>query len=404
MRRHGVQSRHDTIVVGGGTIGLSVAWRAAACGIDVAVVDPSPGQGASWAAAGMLAPVGEVHYGEEALVSLNVAAAGRWPAFAAELESCTGRHIGYLQCGTLLAAFDEGDRAWAEQLFAFQKELGLDVEWISGRKARELEPRLSPSVRAGMLASGDHQVDNRLLVGALLEAARISGCKFYDDTVDSLETTGGRVEGVRLRDGTFLESRAVVLASGAWSGQIAGVPEALRPPVRPVKGQIIRLRVPDSSKASLAILPRRPVRGIVNGAAIYLVPRADGTLVIGSTIEEKGFDTSVTAGAVYELLRDAHRVMPAISELDLYETMARLRPGSPDNAPIVGELSSQGTEGLVVATGHYRNGILLTPLTSEAVVATLNGSELPAEIKPFSPSRFGTARPRPTDMVRGWSG
>ncbi len=404
MRRDEVQSRHGTIVVGGGSIGLSTAWKAATSGIDVALVDPSPGQGASWAAAGMLAPVGEVHYGEEALVSLNLAAAERWPAFAADLEACTGRPVGYVRSGTLLAAFDDGDRAWAEQLFEFEKEIGLDVEWLTARRVRELEPLLAPSVRAGMFARGDHQVDNRLLVRALLEAARTAGCTFYESAVQSIETAGGQVEGVRLEDGTFLGSRSVVLASGAWSAHLEGLAREVRPPVRPVKGQIIRLRMPQSTKPSFATLPRRPVRGIVNGAAVYLVPRADGTLVIGSTIEERGFDTSVTAGAVYELLRDAHCVVPAIAELDLYESMARLRPGSPDNAPIVGEPPQQCADGLVVATGHYRNGILLTPLTAETVAAILTGAEPPAEMKPFSPSRFETARNGAGSPVESWSG
>jgi glycine oxidase len=331
----------------------------------------------------MLAPVTEVHYGEEALLALNLASARRWPSFASELEAAAGARVGYRPCGTLLVAADEGDRSWLEELFAFQRDLGLAVEWLSGREARRLEPNLSPGVRAGMIAANDHQVDNRLLVAALLAAGENAGCSLHRARASSLEVAGGAVEGVRLDDDRLLRAPSVVLAAGAWSRDLAGLPEAAVPPVRPVKGQIMRLTTPPGPP-----LLERSVRGFVNGTPIYLVPRANGTVVIGGTVEEQGFDTSVTAGAVYEMLRDAQRVVPAVSELQLDEVIAGLRPGSPDNAPIVGKIASAQLSGLVLATGHYRNGVLLTPLTAEAVCAVLAAEEPPPEFQAFSPGRF----------------
>jgi glycine oxidase len=372
---------HDVVVVGGGVIGLAVAWKAASRGLKVGVADPHPGAGASWVAAGMLAPVTEVHYGEEPLLALNVASARLWPEFVAELERSSGRRVGYMPCGTLVAALEPGDRAWAEQFFAFAAELGLEVQWMSGRQVRQAEPNISPRVCAGMFASGDHQVDNRLLVAALIEAAGKAGCCFHRERADWLDTAGGKVESVRLSSGALLASTSVVVASGAWSADIGGLPEACIPPVRPVKGQILRLRCPDGRQ-----LLARCVRGVVNGTTVYLVPRSGGSVVVGSTVEEKGFDSSVTTGAVYEMLRDAHRVVPGIAELELSEAVAGLRPGSPDNAPMLGPCP--GVEGLLVATGHYRNGVLLTPMTAQALAAALCGEAMPSDALPFSPARF----------------
>ncbi|HEY5023438.1 MAG TPA: glycine oxidase ThiO [Acidimicrobiales bacterium] len=375
--------RYDVVVVGGGVIGLASAWTMAARGMTVAVVDPEPGRGASWAAAGMLAPVSEVHHGEEPLLALTLASARRWPAFAAELTGAVGRPIGYRTSGTLIVAADDGDRAWAHELFAFQRQLGLGSQWLTGRQARQLEPGIAPGVRAGIWAPGDHQVDNRLLVGALLDAATGAGAALHRTLAAALECSGGTVSGVRLAGGPTLGAAAVVLAAGSWSGQLDGVPTHAAPSVRPVKGQILRL-LPSERAPVLT----RTVRGIVQGSSVYLVPREDGTVVVGATVEERGFDVAVTAGAVYELLRDAHRVVPGITEMVLGEVTAGLRPGSPDNAPMVGRASGPGVDGLVVATGHYRQGILLTPITAQAVAAIVAGDEPPDELAPFGPGRF----------------
>ena len=373
-------------MVGAGVIGLTTAREAARRGMAVAVVDPEPGRGASWAAAGMLAPVSEVHHGEEPLLALALESARRWPAFAAELAAEVGRPIGYRTEGTLVVAADHGDRAWVEELYEFQRGLGLGVQWLAGRRARELEPDLAPGVRAAIWVPGDHQVDNRLLVGALLDAASTAGVDFHRALVRGVDCSAGRVTGVRLEDGTALEADAVVVAAGCWSGRLEGFPPGAAPAVRPVKGQILRL--PPRLHAPVMT---RTVRAVVQGSSVYAVPRLDGTVVLGATVEERGFDASVTAGAVYELLRDAHRVMPGLAELELGETTAGLRPGSPDNAPMVGRPSVPGADGLVLATGHYRQGILLAPMTATAVVSILSGGEPPDELAPFGPGRFAPA-------------
>jgi glycine oxidase len=377
---------YDALVVGGGTIGLTSAWRMAERGLRVAVVDPEPGRGASWLAAGMLAPVTEVHYTEERLLALTLASARRWPSFAAELEAAAGSAIGYRRCGTLLVDGDEGDRAWSDELYRFQVSLGLEVERLNARRVRELEPNVSPGVRSGLLAGGDHQVHTRRFITALLAAATAGGVQWHHAPVTTIDVGGGAVTGVHC-DGDELRAPVVVLAAGCWTGALAGVPAGVVPPIRPVKGQILRL-----AGAAGHPLLGRSVRGLVQGSSVYLVPRDDGTVVVGATVEERGFDTTVTAGAVYELLRDARRVVPGITELELVEARAGLRPGSADNAPVVGATS---VAGLIVATGHYRNGILLSPLTGQAVAALAAGGEAPDEMAPFSPSRFSGA-PAPT--------
>jgi glycine oxidase len=371
----------DVAVVGAGVIGLACAWQAARRGMAVTLVDPEPGRGASWVAAGMLAPVTEVHYGEEALLALNAASAARWERFAEDLVAATGRLVGYERCGTLLVAAEAGDRAWAQDLFRFQRELGLEVEWLTGRQARSLEPGLSPGISAAVWAPGDHQVHNRLLVDALIAAGAGAGVRTVLEPATAVELQGGRVAGVRLGSGRSVEAPVVVLAAGVATPGVTGLPAGAVPAVRPVKGQILRL-APRPGGPSLG----RIVRGIVDGAAVYLVPRADGSLVVGATAEEQGHDTSVTAGAVYELLRDARRIVPGVAEMGLEEASAGLRPGSPDNGPIVGP--APGVNGLVLATGHFRNGILLAPITAEGVAAVVAGEGLPAELLPFGPGRF----------------
>jgi glycine oxidase len=345
----------------------------------VTVVDPSPGRGASWAAAGMLAPVTEVHYGEQALLRLNLAAADRWPGFAAELEEAAGRRIGYRRCGTLTVARDTDDNAAIEDLYRFQLHCGLEVERLRGRDCRRLEPGLAPNVRGGVLAPGDHQVDNRAMAGALLTACERAGVRLLAERASGLRLDGERVTGVTVAGGASLAAATVVLAAGCWSRELDGVPPELLPPVRPVKGQLLQLRGPADDP-----LCRRNVRGL----EVYVVPRADGRVVVGATVEEQGFDTRVTAGAVHDLLRAALELLPDVAELELVETVAGLRPGSPDNAPLLGPA---GVDGLVVATGHYRNGILLAPVTAETVAELLAGGRVPAAIAPFSPARSQAA-------------
>ncbi|QCD55417.1 glycine oxidase ThiO [Streptomyces hawaiiensis] len=374
----------DVLVIGGGIIGLVTAWRAAQRGFATAVVDPEPGGGAAQVAAGMLAAVTELHYGEQTLLGLNLASARRYPDFAAELTELTGQDLGYRRCGTLAVALDADDRAHLRELHALQQQSGLESQWLSGRECRRLEPMLAPGVRGGLRVDGDHQIDPRRLAGALVAACERAGVVFHRVWAERLTVVRDRVTGVVLADGTEPAAGQVVLAGGSLSGRLAGVPQDVLPPVRPVKGQVLRLTMPQRHGPFLS----RTVRAVVRGSHVYLVPRASGELVVGATSEELGWDTTVTAGGVYELLRDAHELVPGITELPLTETRAGLRPGSPDNAPLLGPT---GLEGLLLATGHYRNGVLLTPVTGDAMAHVLATGELPEEARPFSPKRFSPA-------------
>ncbi|WP_406351527.1 glycine oxidase ThiO [Streptomyces sp. NBC_00658] len=374
----------DVLVIGGGIIGLVTAWRAAQRGFTTALVDPEPGGGAAQVAAGMLAAVTELHYGEQTLLGLNLASADRYPDFVAELTEATGQDLGYRRCGTLAVALDADDRAHLRELHALQRQSGLDSEWLSGRECRRLEPMLAPGVRGGLRVDGDHQVDPRRLAKALVTACEWAGVVFHRTWAERLTVVRDRAAGVVTADGTELSAEQVVLAAGSLSGRLAGVPEAVLPPVRPVKGQVLRLTVPKPYAPFLS----RTVRAVVRGSHVYLVPRENGELVVGATNEELGWDTTVTAGGVYELLRDAHELVPGITELPLTETRAGLRPGSPDNAPLLGPTE---LDGLLLATGHYRNGVLLTPVTGDAMAHALATGELPEVARPFTPKRFSPA-------------
>ncbi|HZA40138.1 MAG TPA: glycine oxidase ThiO [Actinomycetota bacterium] len=373
-------SSPDVIVVGGGVIGLSIAWKASERGLSVTVVGESPGRGASWAAAGMLAPVTEVHPGEEHVLGLGVASLALYPDFVARLEELTGLSTGYREGGTLMAAATGDDYAALQDVALVQERLGLEVERLKRKDARALEPALTPGLRAAWFAAGDHHIDNRALVEAVTEACKRSSVELVADTVAEVIVSRTRAMGVRLASGAVLDAGALVVAAGAWSGALPGIPDEYRPPVRPVKGQLLYLR----GAADEQLLTHN-----VRGLDVYLVPRRDGRIVVGATVEERGFDMTVTAGAVYELLRDAFELVPGLSELELVECVAGLRPGSPDNAPMIG---ATGLDGLFVATGHYRNGILLTPLTAEAMAELLVSGTPPETIEPASPLRFREAR------------
>jgi glycine oxidase len=373
---------YDVVVVGGGVIGLACGWRLRQRSLSVAVVDPAPASAASHAAAGMLAPVTEVRYGEESLLALALESLRRYPAFVAELEAATGYAVGLRAEGTLLVATDAGDRAMLTELHEFQTSLGLDATLLTSRECRALEPGLSPEIRCGLLAASDHSIDNRRLADALLAAL---GTSVVRERVAAIDITGDKVRGVLLDSGRRLAAATVILAAGPWSSQIEGLPDALRPPVRPVKGEILRLH----SRGDVE-LPTRSLRGFVNSHEVYLVPRVDGELVVGATVEDRGFDTTVRAGAVRELLRDARGIFPSIDELELVESIAALRPGSPDNRPMVGPTAMAG---LVFATGHYRNGVLLTPVTADLVADIVTGVGHDEEIlRSVAPDRFATVR------------
>jgi glycine oxidase len=373
----------DVVVVGGGVVGLACAWRLLVAGASVVVVDPEPGHGAGWAAAGMLAPVGEAHFGEEALVRLTLAGAARWPSFAAELADETGLPTGFLATGSLLVGADPSDRAAIEDVLAFQRSLGLDAERLTAARARSLEPLLAPTVAGGARFPGDHQVDNRLVLAALRAACDAKGATFVADRATGVCVDAARVTGVALESRPSLSSAAVVVAAGSWSGGLAGLPDAVRPPVRPVHGVTLRLR-PGSGTPWLG----QVVRGLVHGRHCYVVPRADGSLVVGASAEERGFSDAVPARAVHDLLADARALLPVVDEYELTEATPGLRPATPDNAPVLGPA---GPAGLVLATGHYRNGFLLAPLTADAVAAWVTGNPVPEAASSFGVGRFATA-------------
>jgi len=354
---------YDAVVVGGGVVGLCCAWRIAGRGGRVVVVDRAePPAGATRVAAGMLAPVGELAFGEPELLRLTLAAAEAYPGFVAELEAATGLGTGYVRHGALHVALDRDEAAELRRVHELQRSLGLGAEWLPPRRCRELEPGLTPSFNGGVHAPEEGAIDPRRLVAALLGALGREGVEVRTGVeVGKAVFDGERLAGVRTARGEELRAGAVVLAAGAWSGAAEWLPESARPPVRPVKGQILELRSPDGAA---------PCERIVASERVYLVPRPDGRLIVGATTEERGFDETVTAGGVHELLREAYRLLPDVAEMELVEAMAGLRPGTPDNLPLVGP---GALDGLLLACGHHRNGILLAPLAGERIAAELAG-------------------------------
>jgi glycine oxidase len=364
------------LVVGGGVIGLACAWELSRDGHQVTLIAPAPGRdGASWVAAGMLAPVTEAHFGESALTSLLVEGARRWPAFAGVLEAATEQTIGYDTTGTVTVAMDGSDRASLDDLLAYQHALGLDAQRRSAAECRQLVPSLSPALRGGIEVPGDHQVDNRALLAALLDACARAGVSLMPARVTALED--GPV--VLLEDGRRIGGDHVVLAVGTGLPAIEGAACLGLPAVRPVKGHIVRL----ATAVSAPRLLERTVRGLVRGQSVYLVPRRDGSIVVGATVEERGLDTAVRAGAVHELLRDARAIVPGIDELELLEAAVGLRPATPDNIPCIGWTAQ---DGVLAAVGHYRNGILLAPLTASAVVDLVDRRPVPPLIEVLAPT------------------
>jgi glycine oxidase len=373
-----MSERRDVVIIGAGVIGVAIAWRCAQAGLTVTVLDPAPGRGATDTAAGMLAPVTELHYEGRELLSLNVESARRYPAFVAELTDVTGLAIGYEQSGTIQAAWDAADLAALRDLQAFQHSLGLVSHMLTGRELRSAEPALTPGLPGGLRADDDHQVDPRRLFPALRAAAEKAGVTVVPTRAAGL-VGGDPITGVVAADGQQYSAGTTVLAAGAWSRKIVGLPPGAIPPVRPVKGQTVRLRGEPG-------LLRRTLRATVKGNPVYIVPRADGEIVLGASSEEAGFDLRPRAGAVYELLRDAQAVVPALNEAEFVEVSTGLRPGSPDNAPIIGPAAP----GLVVATGHFRNGILLAPVTADLVREVIVDGQRPPLLAAFGPERFAS--------------
>jgi glycine oxidase len=373
--------RPKTVIIGAGVMGLGIAWRLAQADCPVTVYDRAEaGHGASWAAAGMLAAAVETEPGEETLLALTLESQRMWPGFAHELEAASGISVGYRDEGTIVVALTRDDAEQLRFTYDFQKSLGLSLEWLPGAEARRREPHLRPGIPGAVFSPRDHQVENRRLVSALASAARRAGVVLREhQPVREVDIARGHACGVvtdRGRD----PADFVILAAGAWSREIAGIPAAQLPPVRPIKGQMLSLRM----DPSIPLL--RHVIWLPRG---YLVPREDGRLVVGGTVEERGFDDTLTAGGLLALLEGAWRAVPAIEELPIAETWVGFRPGSRDDAPILGP---SGVDRLVVATGHHRNGILLTPLTVEVISTYVLTGRLSGIVEPFTPKRFARGR------------
>ncbi|WP_461187239.1 glycine oxidase ThiO [Arthrobacter sp. Z4-13] len=403
LPRHADNIIHaDVAVIGGGVIGHSIAWEAKRSGRTVVVIDDAPGSGASWAAAGMLAPVSELHYQEEDLLELMLDASARWPGYVAGLAAASGADPGYITTPTLAVGADAADRRALMDLRAVQQANGLSVEPLTVRTARQREPLLSPGIACALDTPADHQVDPRLLVACLQAAlADDDGSHTYAVRANAagLLWQDGAVAGVRLAGGGTVLAAETVVANGLHAAALEALPEDLHLPLRPVYGDILRLAVPHH----LQPLVMSTVRGLVHGFPVYIVPRRDGTVVIGATQREDSPSAAdaVSAGGVYQLLRDAQVLVPAVAELELLESTARARPGTPDNAPLLGRVPVAGGEardseyiaGLIIATGFFRHGVLLAPAAAAVCRELLDGRQDPRWAA-FNPGRFsGTSHP-----------
>ena len=369
-------SRAEIAIVGGGLIGLSIAWRLAQAGRSVVVVERETlGSGASLAATGMLAPAAEHEPGSDPLLPLALDSLRRWPGFRDELQEASGLDIDYREDGTLVLAIGRDEVERLRFRYDLQRRSGVAAEWIAGTEVRRREPTLRPSVTAGVLCPLDHQVDPSRVMAALVQACRAAGVVLVENSpVVALERAGGRVTGLRTAEDVLMAD-TVVLAAGAWSGEGGLLPQGLGLPVRPLKGQSLALKTtPRTGTLSHMVWTEQ----------VHMAPKSDGHIIVGATVEDCGFRAGVTAGGLYALLEGARRVLPGIEEMEVEAVWSGFRPTSDDDAPILGEIA----HGMVVATGHHRNGYLLAPVTADAIAALVTTGALPAVAKDFTLARF----------------
>ncbi len=385
-----VLPRMSVAIIGAGVIGLSIGWRLAAAGVPVAIFERgAAGRGASWAAAGMLAAGSEVEPGETALLDLLLASQAMWPGFAADLGAASGIDVQLRTEGTLSVALSQDDLGRLRQTYALQRRLGVQSSWVGRDEALDLEPALNPALAGAVMVAGDHQVDNRVLTEALRRSFVAAGGALCVESGDvGVVIAGGRVVGVD-SGGVVHRAEQVIVAAGAWTPDVPGLPASARPPVRPVKGQMI----------ALAMDPAAPLltRTVWTQKA-YLVPRLDGRLIVGATTEERGFDGAITAGGMLSLLESAWRAAPGIEELPIVESWVGFRPGSRDDAPILGRTD---VEGLILATGHHRNGILLAPITARTIAALVLTGRTEPEIAGFGLDRFRSDERKADERLAG---
>lgn len=363
------------LIIGGGICGLGIGWYLARAGYSTTIFERDMvGRGASWAAGGMLPPEIETEPTEKKLYALSAESLNLWPEFAAQLESESGEKIHLQKNGSMMVARDADDIERLKFLCKVQQDYGLKPEFLSGYDARKLEPHLAPQIVAAIHHPNDAHVDNRACLAALQKAFVKNGGIIHEHApVDSIIVQQNRIAGVRV-SGQDITSDIVINAAGAWAGEIGGMPENAIPPVRPVKGQMIAI---DTSKTKL-------IDKLVWSPDVYLIPQP-GRLLIGTSVEEMGFNTDLTAGVQMDLLTEAYRILPGIYDLPILESWAGLRPTSRDDAPILGPTE---IEGLILATGHHRNGILLAPLTAQAIFSFIDRAALPDSIQDFTIARF----------------
>jgi len=363
-------------VIGGGIIGLGIGWQLAKRGHDVTIFErDAAGRSASWVAAGMLAPVSEFGFENEDFLELGRRSMALFPGFLEQVSGETGIPVALDTRGTLVVGFNRDDNERIRRVYDFREDAGLPVRWLTGTEAREIEPLLSPRASGAMWIPDDHQVDNRLLVGALKAAFQNAGGKLYENTpVQSFVCEHGRFRAVVTAGGDYCADTAV-LSAGCWSGTIPGLPDELIPRVRPVKGQIVSLKTD----------PAYEFAHVIRAPDCYLLPKGDGRVLVGATEEEMGYDTTATAGPVMRLIERAWEAVPSIYDLAIDSIDVGLRPGTRDHEPLLG---NSGIDGLILATGHYRHGILLAPVTAHVISDVVEGVPAPAWLEPFAPSRF----------------
>jgi glycine oxidase len=376
----------DVAVVGAGVIGLSIAWRLARRGLSVVVIERgAAGSGASLAGTGMLAAQAELEPGGTDLLPLSLESQRQWPAFRSELEASAGMGIDYREGGTLIVALsrDEVDRLRFRH--ELQTDAGLPSQWLSGPEVRAMEPALRPSVVAGIFSPDDHQVDPPLMMAALVRAFLAAGGQLVENcAVMALDMSGGAVAGIKTAQGPC-KAGHVVVAAGAWSGE-GLLPPELPMPVRPLKGQALAVRPAE---------PLPPLAHVVWTEDVHLAPKGDGRLIVGATVEERGFDEAVTAGGLYALLEGARRALPSVEEMAVEAVWTGFRPTSDDDAPILG---TTPVPNLLIATGHHRNGFLLAPATASAMEELVIGGTLPEVARPFGIKRFIGAGTQPLEL------
>ncbi|MEO8513333.1 MAG: glycine oxidase ThiO [Ignavibacteria bacterium] len=366
----------NTVIIGGGIIGLSVGWQLAKKGNNVEILErDQAGKSASWAAAGMLAPQAEMGFEDIELFYLCRKSLEMYPKFCNELFEDSGIKVEVEKTGCILPAFDRDDAERLRRLYDFREKIGMPINWLTGSEAREVEPFLSPRCTGAIWIEDDAQVNNRLMLEALKKAFIKCGGKLYEEhNVENINILNGKVTGVHIH-GIDINFDNVIVAGGAWSKQISGIPENLLPPVRPVKGQIINLRLNDSCR----------ITKVVRAPDVYLLPKSDGRLILGASVEEMGYNVEPTAGEVFRLLERGWEAVPSIYDLPIDSIDVGLRPGSRDHMPIVGD---SDVEGLFFATGHYRNGILLTPVTAFELSEWIATGITSETLKGFGISRF----------------